>query len=303
MKRLLANHKAMLGLAIMAVFMFAALFGPLFVADPQAFVGQPLQPPSAAHWFGTTGQGQDVFAQTIVGTRSSLLIGILVGFSVVAIGSFVGTAAGYFGGRVDDALSTMINIFLIMPGLPLMVVMAAYLPQGPASIALVLIVTGWSWSARVLRSQAMAIRQKDFIAAAVVAGESHLRIILVEILPNMISLLASACIGATIYAIAAQVGLEFLGLGEVSSVTWGTNLYWATNDASLLTGSWWTFVPTGLCVAVVGFALALINTAIDEIGNPRLRSDRAFLKAIGKRSVSPDDPTPVVRMPKGGPTP
>ena len=299
MSGLLANRKAMFGVAIMAMFMFVALFGPMLVGDPQAFVAKPLQPPSAEHWLGTTGQGQDVFAQTVVGTRSSLLIGLLVGFSVVAIGSFVGTAAGYFGGRIDDALSTLINIFLIMPGLPLMVVMAAYLPPGPASIALVLIVTGWSWSARVLRSQALALRQKDFVAAAVVAGESHLRIILVEILPNMISLLASACIGATIYAIAAQVGLEFLGLGEISSTTWGTNLYWATNDAALLTGSWWTFVPTGVCVALVGFALALINTALDEIGNPRLRSERAFLKAIGQRAIRPDDPTPVLRTKPG----
>ena len=180
----------------------------------------------------------------------------------------------------------------------MMVVLAAYLPPGPGSIALVLIVTGWSWSARVLRSQALALRQKDFVAAAVVAGESHLRIIIIEILPNMISLLASACIGATIYAIAAQVGLEFLGLGEISQVTWGTNLYWATNDAALLTGSWWTFVPTGVCVALVGFALALINTALDEIGNPRLRSEAAFLAALGQRAIRPDDPTPVMRLDK-----
>ena len=301
MERLLENRKAMLGFGIMGLFIFVAIFGPLLVGDPQAFVARPLQPPSAEHWFGTTGQGQDVFAQTVAGTRSSLLIGLIVGFSVVAIGAFVGTAAGYFGGRIDDALSTLINVFLIMPGLPLMVVLAAYLPPGPGSIALVLIVTGWSWSARVLRSQALALRQKDFVAAAMVAGESHLRIILVEILPNMISLLASACIGATIYAIAAQVGLEFLGLGEISSVTWGTNLYWATNDAALLTGSWWTFVPTGVCVAMVGFALALINTALDEIGNPRLRSEAAFLAALGQRAIRPDDPTPVMRLdPKKG---
>jgi peptide/nickel transport system permease protein len=293
---MLKNRKAMLGFGIMGLFVFVAIFGPLLVGDPQAFVARPLQPPSAEHWFGTTGQGQDVFAQTVAGTRSSLLIGLIVGFSVVAIGALVGTAAGYFGGRIDDALSTLINVFLIMPGLPLMVVLAAYLPPGPGSIALVLIVTGWSWSARVLRSQALALRQKDFVAAAMVAGESHLRIILVEILPNMISLLASACIGATIYAIAAQVGLEFLGLGEISAVTWGTNLYWATNDAALLTGSWWTFVPTGVCVALVGFALALINTALDEIGNPRLRSEAAFLVALGQRAIRPDDPTPVMRL-------
>lgn len=298
MEGLLSNTKAMFGGSILLMFVLVALFGPLVVQDPSAFVDLPLQPPSADHWFGTTGQGQDVFAQTIAGTRSSLLIGLIVGFSVVSIGAVVGTAAGYFGGWVDDLLSTIINVFLIMPGLPLMVVLAAYLPPGPGSIAMVLILTGWSWSARVVRSQALALRKKDFVAAAEVMGERPIRIIVVEILPNMLSLLASAFIGATNYAIAAQVGLEFLGLGEVSAVTWGTNLYWATNDAALLTGSWWTFVPTGVAVALVSFALVLVNNAIDELGNPRLRSERAFVKALGLRSISPDEPTPVLRRPK-----
>lgn len=298
MTALLANKKAVVGGAILLLFLLAALVGPWLVQDPTAFAGLPLQPPSAEHWLGTTGQGQDVLAQTVVGARTSLLVGLFVGFSVVAIGAIVGTAAGYFGGWVDDTLSTIVNVFLIMPGLPLMVVLAAYLPPGPASIALVLILTGWSWSARVIRSQALALRQKDFVAAAQVSGERPLRIIVVEILPNMTSLLASAFIGATNYAIAAQVGLEFLGLGEVSAVTWGTNLYWATNDAALLTGSWWTFVPTGLAVALVSFSLVLLNTALDEVGNPRLRSERAFLQALGLRSIAPDEPTPVVRRPR-----
>ena len=107
--------------------------------------------------------------------------------------------------------------------------------------------------------------------------------------------MSSATIGATTYAIGAQVGLEFLGLGDLGATTWGTNLYWATNDSALLTGSWWTFVPTGVAVALVGFALALINTALDEIGNPRLRSEAAFLAALGQRAIRPDDPTPVRR--------
>ncbi|EDM81867.1 putative oligopeptide/dipeptide ABC transporter, permease/ATP-binding protein [Plesiocystis pacifica SIR-1] len=297
MDALLSNRKALFGGAIMVTFLLMALVGPCFVQDPKGFVGLPLQPPSLDHWLGTTGQGQDVLAQTVAGARSSLSIGLIVGFSVVAIGALVGTTAGYFGGWVDDVLSTVINVFLIMPGLPLMVVLAAYLPPGPGSIALVLILTGWSWSARVVRSQALSLRRKDFVAAAQVAGERPLRIIAVEILPNMTSLLVSAFIGATNYAIAAQVGLEFLGLGEVSAVTWGTNLYWATNDAALLTGSWWTFVPTGLAVALVSFSLVLINTALDELGNPRLRSERAFVQALGLRAISPDEPTPVVRRP------
>ena len=269
------NRKAVVGLAIVIFFMLMAIFGPMFIADPGAFVGAPHQAPSSAHWFGTTGQGQDVFAQVVAGCRTTLAVGFAVGFFVTMIGALIGISAGYFGGRVDDALSLLTNIFLVIPGLPLAIILAAYLPPGPVSLTGVLVIAGWAWNARVFRAQALSLRGRDFVAAAKVSGESKLRIVGVEILPNMISLLVSAFIGATVYAIGAQVGLEFLGLGDVGSVTWGTNLYWAVNDAALLTGSWWIFVPTGVGVALVGFGLTLVNFAIDEINNPRLRQERA----------------------------
>jgi peptide/nickel transport system permease protein len=299
LKELVQDRKARLGMFLMLLFLLMATVGPWLVGDPTDFVGVPLQPPSRAHWFGTTGQGQDVFAQTIVGARTSLLVGFVVGVSVVMVGALVGTAAGYFGGWVDDVLSLIINIFLVMPGLPLMVVFAAYLPAGPVTIASVLIFTGWAWSARVLRAQTLSLRQKDFVMAAIIAGESHGRIVVVELLPNMSSLLVSSFIGATIYAIGAQVGLEFLGLGDSNAVTWGTNLYWASNDSALLTGSWWTFVPTGASVALVGFGLALLNGAIDAFGNPRLRREAAFDEAVANTPFAHGMATPVLRGDNG----
>ena len=201
-------------------------------------------------------------------------MGFGTGLLVVLLGALIGGAAGYFGGRVDDLLSLLINVFLVMPGLPLMVVLAAWLPAGPLTMMGVMVLTGWSWNARVLRSQVLTLRRKDFVAAAVVSGEPAWRVIVVEILPNMASLLGSSFIGATVYAIGAQVGLEFLGLGDLSIVTWGTNLYWASNDAALLTGSWWTFIPTGLGIALTGFSLTLVNFGIDEVTNPRLAATR-----------------------------
>jgi peptide/nickel transport system permease protein len=248
------------------------VLGPLLVQDPLAFQGVPHSPPSAAHWLGTTGQGQDVLAQAVVGARVTLLVGFAVGILVVVVGALVGVTAGYLGGWVDDALSIFTNVFLVIPGLPLAVILAAYLPAGPVSLTGVLVVSGWAWNARVFRSQTLSLRGRDHVAAAVVAGESRIRIITHEILPNMASLLVSAFIGTTIYAIGAQVGLEFLGLGDVGAVTWGTNLYWAANDAALLTGAWWILLPTGLSIALVGFALTMVNFAIDEVTNPRLRS-------------------------------
>lgn len=288
------DRRAAFGAAILAVFALMALIGPWVAGDPDALVGMPLQPPSLQHWLGTTGQGQDVFAQMVAGTRVSLAIGIAVGVTVVLVGSLIGIAAGYFGGRVDGALSLLFNVFLVIPGLPLAIIIAAYLPSGPLTLAFVLIVTGWAWNARVLRAQTLAQRQRDFVAAAIVAGESHWRIITREILPTMTSLLVAQMIGSTVYAIGAQVGLEFLGLGDVSTVTWGTNLYWAQNDSALLTGAWWTFAPTGLCVALVGFGLTMLNSAFDEITNPRLQLERAWRAHLNRCGHEPGRSTPVV---------
>ena len=289
------DRRATMGAIILALFALIAAFGPFVAGDPQALVGMPLQAPSWQHLLGTTGQGQDVLAQLIVGTRVSLLVGFGVGLAVVFIGAMVGVTAGFYGGRIDSLLSLLFNVFLVIPGLPLAIVIAAYLPSGPLTVALVLIVTGWAWNARVLRAQTLSLRQRDFVAAAIVTGESDLRIIWAEILPTMTSLLLSQLIGSTLYAIGAQVGLEFLGLGDVSAVTWGTNLYWAQNDSALLTGAWWTFAPTGICVALVGFALSMLNSGFDEISNPRLQLERAWrahLERLGQRATRS---TPVVR--------
>ena len=290
---ILRDRKATVGAAILLFFVAVAAVGPLLVGDPAALVAVPLQPPSASHWLGTTGQGQDVLAQTVVGTRVSLAVGFAVGIVVVLVGSLVGVAAGYFGGRVDGLLSLLFNVFLVIPGLPLAIVMAAYLPSGPLTVAAVLVFTGWAWNARVVRGQTLALRKRDFVAAALVSGESTLRIVTREILPNMTSLLVAQVIGSTVYAIGALVGLEFLGLGDVSSITWGTNLYWASNDSALLTGAWWTYVPTGLCVALVGFGLVMLNSGFDEITNPRLQMERAWRRHLAAAGREATRSTPV----------
>jgi peptide/nickel transport system permease protein len=288
------DGKAAAGASILIFFLLLAAVGPWLGGDPTAPVGIPLQAPSWDHWLGTTGQGQDVLAQLVAGTRTSLAIGFGVGISVVLVGALVGVTAGYLGSRADALLSLLMNLFLVVPGLPLAIVIAAYLPAGALTLGLVLVVTGWAWNARVLRSQTLALRGRDFVAAAEVAGESRFRIVTREILPNMISLLVAQVIGSTVYAIGAQVGLEFLGLGDVTTVTWGTILYWAQNDSALLTGAWWTFVPTGLSVALVGFALTMVNSGFDEVTNPRLRLERVWRGYLVRRGVRPTASTPVL---------
>jgi len=289
------DRKGSIGAVIVLAFVLIGVLGPFLLGDPDAPVGIPLQPPSSEHWLGTTGQGQDVLAQLVVGTRTSLAIGFAVGLLVVLVGALVGVTAGYFGGRVDGLLSLLFNVFLVIPGLPLAIVIAAYLPSGPFTLGLVLVVTGWAWNARVLRAQTLSLRKRDFVAAAIVSGETNWRIVTREILPTMTSLILAQVIGGTVYAIGAQVGLEFLGLGDVSAVTWGTNLYWAQNDSALLTGAWWTFAPTGLCVALVGFGLVLLNSGFDEITNPRLHLERMWRNYLKRRGYQPTRSTPVVR--------
>ena len=283
---IISNQKAFTGSCIILFFALTATFLPFFIHSPSDFLGTPLSPPSSEYIFGTNGQGQDVFSQTICGARQTLFVGFSAGVLVVIIGALIGGVAGFYGGRIDDILSLLINVFLVMPGLPLMVILASWLPPSPGTLLGVLVLTGWAWNARVIRSQMMTFKNRDFVSAAIISGESNIRIIVVEIMPRMLSLLASAFIGASIYAIGAQVGLEFLGLGDVSTITWGTNLYWASNDLALLTESWWTFVPTGLSIAIVSFALTLINFGIDEVSNPRLISERLWRNKIPKDLIS-----------------
>jgi peptide/nickel transport system permease protein len=288
LQAVLRSRKATVGVLIALLLAAVALLAPVIApGDPSDFVARPHQPPSAEHWFGTTGQGQDVFAQTVWGARSTIAVGVLVGLFTSAIGVLVGIGSGYLGGWVDDLFSLVINIFLIIPSLPLLVVLAAFLGSGnPAYMVFVLTLTGWAWPARVMRAQAMSLREKDFVAAAQVSGESGIRIVLAEILPNMFSIVVASFLGSTIFAIGAAAGLEFLGLGNPSSVSWGTNLYWAGNNAGLLTGAWWTFVPAGLGIALIAFAFVLMNYAIDEVTNPRLRSRGAAIKLLRRPGVS-----------------
>ena len=299
------NRKAAVGVAILLAFAVIALLAPVLAQyDPREIVGRRHLAPSSEFWFGTTGSGYDVFSQTVWGARPTLTIALAVGVLTTALGALMGMTGGYFGGRIDDLLSLLTNLFLIIPALPLLVVLAAFVGRGNAAfLVVVLAVTGWAWPARVLRSQTLSLREKDFVAAAEVSGEHSFRIIFREILPNMTSITVASFFGSTIYAIGAQAALEFLGLGNPSRVSWGVNLYWAQNNGALLTGAWWTVVPAGLCIALVAFAFAMVNYAVDEVTNPRLRAQREtsdVLRRLKHRALAGARATPVVRRQHAG---
>ncbi|MEU6719233.1 ABC transporter permease [Nonomuraea sp. NPDC046802] len=269
------------GIGILAFFTLMAVFGPLLIgADPAATSDAGLQGPSARHWLGTTQTGQDVLTQIVYGARVSMGVGVLSAVIATVIAVAVGLVGGYVGGAVDEALSVLTNIFLVLPALPLIIVLAGYLPQrGVTSVAVVIAVTGWAWGARVLRAQTLSVRRRDFVQAARASGEGPLRIVFFEILPVLLPVIATSFLATVVAAILAEAGLSFLGLADLSTVSWGSMLYFAQNGQALLIGAWWWFIPPGLCIALIGTGLALVNFGIDEIANPRLRTVKARRKA------------------------
>ncbi|HEU0003812.1 MAG TPA: ABC transporter permease [Ktedonobacteraceae bacterium] len=276
-----SNPKISVGMGIVVFFVLVAIAAPLLTRyDPNASVVRGSLAPSSAHIFGTTGLGQDMFAQIVYGARVSLMIGFFAAIGSTLLQIFFGLTSAYFGGLVDDVLSLIINVFLVLPGLPLAIVLASLASSADAAnknefvLAIVLLFTSWSYGARVLRAQTLSLKEREFVAAARSTGETTLRIIFSEILPNEIALVASTFIGTFVYAVGAEVALEFLGLGDTSQASWGVILYWAQNNTALISGKWWQFVPAGLCVAVLCAGLAFINFGIDELANPRLRIER-----------------------------
>lgn len=269
------SPKLAVGMGIVGAIALFGLVGPLVVGDPQTVDNVGLQPPGGRFLLGTTQTGQDVFAQLAWATRGSLVIGLTVGVLAIALSLLFGVVGAYVGGWVDEGFSLFSNIMLVIPGLPLIIVISSYVEQkGVLLVALVLALTSWAGGARVLRSVTLSLRSRDYVLAARVSGERTWRILTVEILPNLVPLIASLFIFAVIGAILGEAGLAFIGLGANGSWTWGSMLFWAGNGLALRLGALWWFVPPGLLIALFGAGLALINFALDEIIDPRLRTAR-----------------------------
>ena len=272
---ILHNRKAAAGLLILAVMTFVAAFPGLFTGiDPHAAIYDQQVGPSAQHLLGTTQVGEDVFSQLIWGTRLTLVITVVVSLVATVISVLIGVTAAYAGGMVDRSLSLLTDVFLVLPTLPLLIVLTAYLPSGSLTITAVMIVTSWAFAARQLRAQGLSLRTRDFLEAAKVRGERRTYIIIVEILPNMISLLVASFLGLAVFVVGFAAGLQFLGLGNSTELTWGTMLYYSQQNGALESGNALWMLAPGAAVALLGTGFALLNYAFDEIGNPALRPVR-----------------------------
>ena len=270
------NRKATAGVILLFFFCFLGLFPGLIAGDnPNAEIYGRSMGISGAHPLGTTAYGQDIFAQVVWGTRQVLIIAFGAGLAATAIAAIVGVTAAYVGGATDGVLNLITDVLLVIPLFPLLIVIAAYVQNsGTVVLIAVLTLTGWSYTARQLRSQALSVRHRDFLEAAKVRGERALYVVCVEILPTMTSLLVAAFLTNALYAVLFASSLQFIGLGDPNATSWGTMLYWAENNEALQTGQYMWAVAPGVCIAALGTAFALLNYAFDEIGNPALRPVR-----------------------------
>lgn len=281
------NPKSLTGLSILGFFVLVALFADIIAPyDPLAKDYAALrQPPSGAHLLGTTHLGEDVLSQIIYGTRGVLIVGSFSGVIATAVAVIIGVTAGMVAGWRSESLSAITNVFLVIPGLPLMIIVAAqYENPSLLLISAVLAITGWAWGARVLRAQTMSLQNRDFVQAARLNGEPLWRIIAVEMLPNLAAIIASSFVGTVNAAVLGLTTLAFIGVIPITNLNWGTVLFWAQQNGAF-PDFWWWYVPAGLCIALLGMSLALINFGIDEYVNPRLRSagERARSKRASAR--------------------
>jgi len=251
-------------------------------------------PPSPEHWLGTTVFAQDVLSQLIASTQATMLVGLLGALIASALSILFGVTAGYIGGATDEGLSLVANVFLAIPGLPLVIVLADYVPSAGSSVivvAAIIAITSWAYSARTLRAQTLSLRNRDFIEAARVSGEGRLRIIIAEVLPNLVPIVAASFLFTTVSATYAYVALAFLGLAGSPTAdppglwNWGEMLREGFANNAIRGGWWWWWAPPGICVAMLGTGIALLNFGIDEFINPRLRTTGLSRRAAKKAGV------------------
>jgi peptide/nickel transport system permease protein len=292
LRLLLSNPKGRIGVFVFTAMVLLGVLAPLFVSASSAVDFSLIaarQGPSWHHLFGTTDQGSDVFAQVAWGARRSLALGAAAGALATIVATTLGVFAAYTGGVIDDLVNLITNVFFVIPTIPLLIDITAYLhTRGMLVMILVIAATLWAFEARILRGQALTLRNRDFIAASRVAGESTWRIVFGELMPNMISRIAGAFVLVFYVAILVDAGLEFLGLGQMDKPSWGVALYWATVNSSVLQGEWWSFVFPGLAIGITVLSLTLILAGIDEISNPRLRMTRMkrhFFRSAFARSA------------------
>jgi peptide/nickel transport system permease protein len=274
-KLLWRNRKSRIGLLMVGFIVIIAVIAPwISVHDPNAFdINAARQAPSWHHLMGTTDQGSDIFSQVVLGARRSLLLGATAAAIATALAAVLGITGAYMGGLVDEWVNLLTNVFLVIPAIPLLIVVSGFLKsRGIGTMAVVIAAVLWAFEARILRGQALQLKNRDFVLAAKAAGESTWRIVFGELMPNMISRIAAAFVLVFYVALLVDAGLEFLGLADMSATSWGVTIYWAQVNSTVLQGEWWPFFFPSIALSFTVLGLVLVLAGIDELSNPRMRT-------------------------------
>jgi peptide/nickel transport system permease protein len=269
------NPDLVVGMVIVLALLLVGVIGPFFVdvrqAQPMRAV--PGQPPSAQYPLGTDDQGRNLFAVMVVGLPLTLKIGFLAGAVGLSIGAILGLTAGYLGGITDTVIAMLVDIILTVPGLLILITIAASIKTFISVEVLALVVASLAWPrpTRTIRSQVLTLRERGYIQVARRSGVSTPEIILFQLLPNLLPFLAATFVVAVSATILASIGLEVLGLGPQNDPTIGMTIYWAINYNALLRGMWWWWLPPIVAVVLMFIGLFLVSSGMDEIANPRRR--------------------------------
>ncbi|NHI88858.1 MAG: ABC transporter permease [Candidatus Thorarchaeota archaeon] len=272
---LLKSRKAIFGLVVLIVFILLGTVGPLFVGDPYNMnLNQMGRPPSLAHILGTTSFGQDVFAQLCNAVGNSLLVGLVAGVLGTLIAVFVGAVGPYIGGLADRISNLVTNLALVLPLIPLFIIIASVVRGlNLVLIGIILAVTAWPWAARSIRSQMLTLKEREFVNLARMSGDRAVRIVVTEILPNMMAYIMMVFVILTGTAILTESALSMIGVSTTPTITLGYMLYWAQHETIVpfWWNIWWWFIPPGIVLTVILTAFFVIHAGLDEVFNPKLR--------------------------------
>ena len=272
---ILGTRRGQFGVAVLGLFIFIAVFGTLIAPDdPDASSVDVFAAPSSEHWLGTTEQGSDVFSQLLVGARVSIIVGFAAALISSLLGSAVGLASGYFGGWTDRILDSLENWFLVIPTLPLMIVLARLLDPSLGVLIIVIGLTSWAGTGRIVRAQVLTLRERAFVERARALGASDRYIIKTHILPNTLPLIFANTVLIVAVAILSEAALSFLGLGDPTRISWGTMLENAFESGAPSAEAWWYVIPPGLCITTLVLSVAILGHLFEEYINPRLQEQR-----------------------------
>jgi peptide/nickel transport system permease protein len=293
---------AIIGTIMLLTVILVAIFAPLVAPyDPKQRVqvepSDILAPPDAQHLLGRDDAGKDVLSQLIYGARISLLVGFVSSFVSMFIGTSVGMIAGYYGGRTSTTLMRFTDFLMVIPDLPLMLVIISVWGRGLWKIILVISVLYWTYTARLVRSQVLSVKERSFVLRAKALGASNLRIITRHIFPQVMPIILAQAVLDISASIIAESSLSFLGLGDPTLVSWGMMLNFAFSRA-ISRMAWWFLLPPGFAIVFVSLAVILIGTALEEIVNPRLKTHHLFdaRKMVALLGVRLPPPEPEVQL-------